>query len=138
MPFCYDNQNDMFEKTEWNMTAYAEGCQKRWKVKPRSKMADIMYGGKKLDAASNIIFSNGLLDPWSSGGVLRTLSKSVVALIIPEGAHHLDLRGSNPNDPPSVIKARQIEKKFIEKWIIEAENRNLKRKFGPDASSFLN
>ena len=51
-------------------------------------------------------FSNGLLDPWSSGGILRSVSKTVVSLIIPEGAHHLDLRGSNPHDPPSVIKTR--------------------------------
>ena len=67
-----------------------------------------------------LVFSNGLLDPWSSGGILRSVSKSVVALLIPEGAHHLDLRGANENDPDSVKEAREIEQKFIKKWIDQA------------------
>ena len=48
-------------------------------------------GGRHIEAASNIVFSNGLLDPWSSGGVLWNISDSLVAVIIPEGAHHLDV-----------------------------------------------
>ena len=64
-----------------------------------------------------ITFSNGLLDPWSSGGVLKNISESVVAVIIPEGAHHLDLRAKDPNDPPSVRAARDLEKDHIAKWI---------------------
>jgi hypothetical protein len=53
----------------------------------------------------------------STGGVTKSLSDSIVAIIIPEGAHHLDLRAADPNDPPSVVKAREIEKQFIGKWI---------------------
>lgn len=53
----------------------------------------------------------------STGGVTKSLSDSLVAIIIPEGAHHLDLRASDPNDPVSVIKARDIQKQFIKKWI---------------------
>lgn len=49
------------------------------------------YGGRKIDAASNIVFSNGLLDPWHGTGVLQNISDSVIAIIIPEGAHHLDV-----------------------------------------------
>lgn len=67
--------------------------------------------------ASNIVFSNGLMDPWSGGGVLRAPNDKVVILIIPDTAHHLDLRKSHPKDPPSVIYAREKEKQTIHKWI---------------------
>lgn len=33
----------------------------------------------------------GMYDPWSVFGQLEDVSDSVVAVIIPEGAHHLDL-----------------------------------------------
>ena len=39
------------------------------------------------------------------------------AVIIPEGAHHLDLMFSHPDDPPSVTNARQMELKAIASWI---------------------
>ena len=79
-------------------------------------MANLEYGGRQLSAASNIVFSNGLLDPWSSGSILKTAG-GITAVIIPEGAHHLDLRASNPADPVSVIAARKMEKKHIRKSI---------------------
>jgi hypothetical protein len=40
---------------------------------------------RRLAAASNIVFSNGLLDPWHGGGVLADVSDTVVSVIIPEG-----------------------------------------------------
>lgn len=70
-----------------------------------------------FSGASNIVFSNGLLDPWSGGGVLRALNGHVQVVLIPDGAHHLDLRAANPDDPFSVIAARKIELKAIKKWI---------------------
>lgn len=73
--------------------------------------------GKDDDAVLIFTGSNGLLDPWSTGGVLQNVSDSVVAVIIPEGAHHLDLRGANKADPPSVVEARRIEKEHIARWI---------------------
>ena len=49
--------------------------------------------------------------------MITTISDSVVAVIIPEGAHHLDLRGANPLDFPSVTKARELHKENIQQWI---------------------
>ena len=80
---------------------------------------------------TNKLGNNGLLDPWSSGGILRNVGKSVIALIIPEGAHHLDLRGADPNDPQSVVKARELEQLAIKKWINQARRQNQDSDFGP-------
>ena len=55
---------------------------------------------------SNIIFSNGVIDPWAAGGVLKNVSDDSIALVIPKAAHHLDLRPPNPLDPPEVTQAR--------------------------------
>lgn len=63
------------------------------------------------------MFSNGLQDPWSGGGVLRSPNRDIIVIIIPEAAHHLDLRSANPQDPASVVQARLIEKAAIKKWI---------------------
>ena len=74
-----------------------------------SKWLDTIYGGLRIQYASNIVFSNGNLDPWSPAGVTpssqaKRLSNdgSVISLMIDMGGHHLDLFWSNENDPQSV------------------------------------
>lgn len=64
MPMCGDGINDMFEAQPWNLEKYAEKCLKKWKVNPRPLMAPLIYGGRNISSSSNIVFSNGLLDPW--------------------------------------------------------------------------
>lgn len=117
MPMCSDGTNDMFENIPWNFNKYSDKCFKKWGVRPKSQLAISEYGGKNIYAASNIVFSNGLLDPWSAGGVLHNISRSVLAVLIPEGAHHLDLRGANKYDPVSVVRARRFHKQMILTWI---------------------
>ncbi|XP_073517804.1 lysosomal Pro-X carboxypeptidase [Phyllobates terribilis] len=119
MPFCSDGVTDMFEPQTWNFEAFSEECYKQWGIKPRPEWITSMYGGKNISAASNIIFSNGDLDPWSAGGVKQSLSDSLVAILITDGAHHLDLRSNNAFDPKSVIQARALEVAYMKKWIKE-------------------
>ena len=71
---------------------------------------------------SSSMYSNGMLDPWSGGGVRDSLSDTLVAVLIPEGAHHLDLRASNPADPDSVVLARVTERAHISHWLKEYYN----------------
>ena len=73
-----------------------------------------------MKTASNIVFSNGLLDPWSGTGVLEDVSESVVALTLKEGAHHLDLMFSTPDDPEELKEIRKMELMYIAQWIVEA------------------
>lgn len=67
-------------------------------------------------------YSNGGLDPWSAGGVTQNISSSLVAIVIPDGAHHLDLRSRNPLDPKSVQQARAMEICLLKEWIEKARH----------------
>ncbi|KAL6058240.1 Dipeptidyl peptidase 2 [Balamuthia mandrillaris] len=112
-----NNVTDMFVPRQWTLEKQSQYCQKKWGVEPRPGWLDIQYGGGNLNGSSNIIFSNGLLDPWHTGGILHSLSDTLVAIVIKDGAHHLDLRGSNPADPASVTEARRQEAALLTKWL---------------------
>jgi lysosomal Pro-X carboxypeptidase len=116
---------------------------------PWSTWLDTVYGGVRIRSQSNIVFSNGLLDPWSAAGVYDTdpsdlydnnktstelaangivmpglylqhiNDRDMISLIMKYGGHHTDLMYSSNKDPPSIQGARQIEKEYIAKWIDE-------------------
>jgi len=70
-----------------------------------------------FEYSSNIIFSNGNIDPWSGGGIMSNITTNNIALVIEDGAHHLDLRlPEDESDPYSVKIARQTEYAYIKKW----------------------
>ncbi|XP_075224030.1 lysosomal Pro-X carboxypeptidase-like [Lycorma delicatula] len=119
MPVCSNGVNDMFEPQSWNIVEYLIKCEQQFKVKPRPYFITKQYGGKHLETSSNIIFSNGLLDPYSSGGVMSNVSNTSIAVLIPEGAHQFDLRESNQLDPDSVQVARKYYKQIFNEWIIK-------------------
>ncbi|KAL1512952.1 hypothetical protein ABEB36_002450 [Hypothenemus hampei] len=117
MPMC-STKYHMFEPTQWNFTNYSNECTKKYNVQPYSfNEVLVEHGGKILKYASNIVFSNGLSDPWSSGGILQNVSNSVVAIVIPEAAHHYDLRGAHPVDSKYVVDARQFHVRQIKSWL---------------------
>lgn len=125
MPQTSDGKRDMFfDSGKFNFSEEVQRCETTWGVKPSKYKATIEWGGRRLEAASNIVFSNGGRDPWRSGGVLKSLSDTLVAINIPEGAHHLDLMFSNEDDPKSVIEARKVEEEHIVRWIEEARKKS--------------
>ncbi|CAK5010770.1 unnamed protein product [Meloidogyne enterolobii] len=81
--------------------------------------------GVEFPTATNIVFSNGWLDPWSGGGwrLTPTFEGSLYSLIVEDGAHHYDLRGEHPDDTQSVKEVRRLEKKHITRWIKEAREK---------------
>ncbi|XP_059157191.1 lysosomal Pro-X carboxypeptidase-like isoform X3 [Physella acuta] len=116
MPIC-SNGTNMFCNIPWDLQQVSDNCYSQFKVRPRENWVALEYWAKELKTATNIIFSNGLYDPWSSGGVMQTLSDSLIAIQIPEGGHHLDLRGKHPLDTRAVINARLEETNIIRNWL---------------------
>ena len=108
---------------------------------PQYDWAFTYFGGKnpKKDFmnASNIIFSNGTLDPWHAGGVLDQVSDECISIYIENSAHHLDLRLPNEADPQTLTDARQTETEWIAKFIDQYQGTNFVEKVTKNATEFL-
>ena len=114
-------RTDMF----WDQGAYSEEdiraeCMQRFNISGDPDWPIISLGGfAGPQHATNIVLSNGEYDPWRIGGITESVSDSVVAVLIEQGAHHLDLMFSHPDDPASVRAARQLEASMIMRWMRE-------------------
>lgn len=114
--FARDGVHDMFWQENFSLPDIAAHCLDKYGIRPRPDWIKVQYGGRSLSSASNIVFTNGLLDPWSSGGVMANVSGTAVAVVLPNGAHHLDLFFSDPRDPPDVVRARALQREHIARW----------------------
>nr|XP_027201070.1 lysosomal Pro-X carboxypeptidase-like [Dermatophagoides pteronyssinus] len=118
LPECSNGVDDMFEPEKWTFDEFSAGCRQKYGINSDRYKALIMFGGKHIShTATNIIFSNGLRDPWSAGGVLETLSDTLIAIKIPGACHHEDLRSQGPNDPKILLEAREQELQIIGDWL---------------------
>ncbi|XP_022664564.1 lysosomal Pro-X carboxypeptidase-like [Varroa destructor] len=115
--FCGNGKTDMFYNYTWEFTQFRANCEETYSMTPDLYKARMIFGGVDISSASNIIFSNGDIDPWSAGGVLKQLNPTLPTIIIKGGAHHYDLRAANPEDTSYVITARNVEKEYIKQWI---------------------
>ncbi|KAK3416587.1 hypothetical protein EUGRSUZ_H02343 [Eucalyptus grandis] len=122
MPLSSSPDTSMFPTYDFNFSAFQEECWTDFKVNPRPRWITTEFGGKDIMTdlktfGSNIIFSNGFLDPWSGGSVTQNVSDSIVALNTQEGAHHLDLRAATAEDPNWLVEQRATEIRVIKKWL---------------------
>uniref|UniRef100_A0A0E0HU62 Lysosomal Pro-X carboxypeptidase n=1 Tax=Oryza nivara TaxID=4536 RepID=A0A0E0HU62_ORYNI len=121
MPMTISNES-MFPPFTFTYEGKSDDCFQSYGVRPRPHWITTEYGGNRIDLVlkrfgSNIIFSNGMRDPWSRGGVLKNISSSIIALVTEKGAHHLDFRSATKDDPDWVVEQRRQEVKIIQGWI---------------------
>lgn len=121
MPIGHES-NSMFPPAPFNLNNYIKDCKSLFGVLPQPHWITTYYGGHDIKLilqrfGSNIIFSNGLRDPYSSGGVLNNISDSIVAVSTVNGSHCLDIQRARPSDPDWLVMQRKIEVKIIEGWI---------------------
>ncbi|CAM9437606.1 unnamed protein product [Discosporangium mesarthrocarpum] len=125
IPLSTDGTRDMFWASPWDRQAEEERCRQQFGLPPPQRgWASTLYGSgyEPWTQASNIVFSNGLLDPWSGGGVLdqSKVGEGVRVILMEEAAHHLDLFFAHRLDPAEVVAARKEEMDLVEKWVQEA------------------
>lgn len=143
---CTNGVTDMFPSRIFSLEMLTTYCQAQYQVTPDPNILNIEFGGSSiLQTASNIIFSNGALDPYHAGGFLPSAegwkesegmegvrvskyvapgsedqsgsNSSITLILIDLAAHHLDLRATNELDPISVTNARILELNTIIGWI---------------------
>ena len=73
MPFVRTGKSDMFWDQPFDSDGMKKWCWDTWRVVPRPMWPEINWGGHRIETATNIVFSNGKLDPWSGGGILEVL-----------------------------------------------------------------
>eukprot|EP01084_Bolivina_argentea_P280606 479911_1 len=134
-PFSTNNETDMFPVYEWSMDWLDNHCMSRFKIKASTRqswmetefgLSSPYFENKFAEITSRIIFSNGEQDGWSAGGVLKNMSESLIAIVIPNGAHHSDMRGSSSYDTQDIKDAREQERNILKQWIKEVQQQNTK------------
>ncbi|KAK3228388.1 hypothetical protein Dsin_000269 [Dipteronia sinensis] len=124
LPVGRGDQDTMFQADPFDMKTYSDSCKQDFGVTPRPHWITTYYGGLNIREVlkrfgSNIIFSNGLHDPYSSGGVLENISNSIVALVTQQGSHCLDLMPASQNDPEWLVRQKNEEVEIIHNWILQ-------------------
>ncbi|XP_039683651.1 lysosomal Pro-X carboxypeptidase [Medicago truncatula] len=122
MPLGGNNEESIFPAHKWELEETLSYCKQTYHIDPRPHWITTEFGGHDIGRVlkrygSNIIFFNGLRDPWSGGGVLKNISKTLIAIVAKEGAHHVDLRFSTKEDPEWLKDVRKQEVKIITSWI---------------------
>ena len=124
MPYGSNGQQDIFYNNTYSFEKWDAYCQKRYGIQPRINWEAINYGmypdiAHQLRYTSNIVFTDGMIDPWSVGGIKGHINHNIPTYFLEDSAHHLELREPNSADPTSVKDVRQSEITNIKLWIAQ-------------------
>jgi lysosomal Pro-X carboxypeptidase len=115
--------DSMFPPSQFNYTETTIECQGNYTLTPQYQWALSYFGGYNIQtdfkAYSNIVFSNGQLDPWRAGSPNEYINWGLPVYEIKGGAHHLDLRLPNDGDNSTTVEwVREQEKSMIFNWVV--------------------
>lgn len=90
----------MFPERSWTMEWLEQHCQLRFGVipDPYKLVHEWMFDDLEHLGATHILFTNGLNDGWSVGGITQNISDTLLVLNFDNGAHHSDLSAVGPSD----------------------------------------
>lgn len=123
-PIGTNNASDMFLPRSWTYEWLNAHCKNRFNVTPQPRTLPDLWGTDEdvlPRVTSHVVFTNGLNDGWSVGGVTRNLSDTLVSFNMPNGAHHSDLNYifPNANDTADVMMTRELVAQTLERWLAE-------------------
>ncbi|CAJ0598086.1 unnamed protein product [Cylicocyclus nassatus] len=122
-------ENDFYmDECETNVTSFLiEQCNEtfahlNWTTDLWNRHAVPLKYGLSLDSVSNIILTQGEMDPWSGGGYTKNSpgvseDQGIYVMKIPGAAHQLDLQTPNTCDPNTVTNARFQIVKILDCWL---------------------
>lgn len=122
MPYGSIKTNSMFGDLPWDQEEFNNYCLLTWGRSPQVNYANQWYGTSinpalVLRYASNIVFSNGSMDPWMAGGITTSIGNSINAFVMNGAASGQDLMAPSVYDPPQVTIGRAAEKSLIQYWL---------------------
>lgn len=117
------SHQSMFPYREWTLEWLTDHCLDRFDVIPDTgklvkefKFDDLVGAG-----ASRILFTNGMHDIWSEGSYLESLSDSIIAINIEDGAHHSDL--GNIGGTKALEEAQVEIEMILAEWLHEVNSK---------------
>jgi hypothetical protein len=123
-----NGESDMFPAREWTFDWLNQHCMARFEVTPQPTALVDMWGfaPSELEATgvTHIVFTNGLNDGWSAGGITTNISETsqLLAINMVNGAHHSDLTHVEPDpevDTEDVTQARNEISDLLARWLSE-------------------
>ncbi|GAB2229559.1 hypothetical protein Droror1_Dr00013805 [Drosera rotundifolia] len=122
LPTDGNSKESIFPASTYNYSIRDAYCKSLFDIDPRPHWITTEFGGSDIRRVlrrygSNIIFFNGMRDPWSGGGVLKNISDTIIAIVAKHGAHHVDLRFSTKEDPEWLREVRRSEVQIINGWL---------------------
>mmetsp|Transcript_18350 Transcript_18350/g.18327 ORF Transcript_18350/g.18327 Transcript_18350/m.18327 type:complete len:115 (-) Transcript_18350:21-365(-) len=112
----------MFGDEPFDQEAVNNNCFNLWGRTPQINYASQWYGASSnpfqtWQYATNILFSNGELDPWQVGSIRESSDANIIAFVMYGAASMMDLRLPNVADPSDIILGRETEKDAIQYWL---------------------